>query len=125
MIGDRETMPYLDGRVSLLNKRLPYDALITENLSGPNVYHYAPIGFKSLIKFVYRVRKYTDLVDKKVDDAINRFIVDNHIHVDKREVEMAVSNENVVDNGATRALIAKVRLLFYILYIHLFSLSYN
>ena len=121
MIADKHTMPYLDGRVSFINKRLPYDALIEANLFDPNVYHYTPIGFKNLVKFVYRyislttkhdslfrVNKYADMADKQIDDEINKFLMDNHIHVDKRELDMALSNENVVENGASRALISKV-----------------
>lgn len=47
-------MPYLDGRIASISRRMPYDALIEENFHDPNVYHYTPIGFKSFVKFVYR-----------------------------------------------------------------------
>jgi hypothetical protein len=54
IIADKHTMPYLDGRAPNMNRRLPYDALIEENLYDPNIYEYAPVGFKSLVKFLYR-----------------------------------------------------------------------
>lgn len=54
IIADKHTIPYLDGRVPSISKRLPYDALIEENLYDPNINNYAPVGFKSLVKFVYR-----------------------------------------------------------------------
>ncbi|KAI6183330.1 hypothetical protein M3Y97_00477800 [Aphelenchoides bicaudatus] len=107
IIADKHTIPYLDGRVPSISKRLPYDALIEENLYDPNINNYAPVGFKSLVKFVYRVDEYADLSAKQIDDGINRFMMENHIHVDKREIEMALSGENLVENGVNRALVSK------------------
>lgn len=40
--------------------------------------------------------------------------MDNHIRVDKREIDLALSNENIVENGFSRALVSKVLILIEI-----------
>ncbi|KAI6206503.1 hypothetical protein M3Y94_00919300 [Aphelenchoides besseyi] len=108
MIADKHTMPFLDGRVkSMSEKRLPYDSLIETNFYDPNVHDYAPMGAKSFVKFVYRTSEYADLNAKQVDDGMNDFLMENHIRVDKREPEMALSARDIVDNGINKAIISK------------------
>ncbi|KAH7729845.1 hypothetical protein AAVH_02320 [Aphelenchoides avenae] len=102
---DKHTMPYLDGRNPLMKKRLPYDALIETNLYDVNVHDYGPFGIKQFTKFVYRNAHYTDVVSKQVDDTMNRLLLENRIRLDKRESDLALSAEDVVDNGVNKAII--------------------
>ncbi|KAI6238941.1 hypothetical protein M3Y99_00625400 [Aphelenchoides fujianensis] len=108
MIADKHTIPYLDGRVqSMGGRRLPYDALIEHNLYDINLHDYAPMGTKSFVKFVYRTSEYADLNAKQVDDGMNHFLMENHIRLDKREPELALSARDIVDNGVNRAVLSK------------------
>uniref|UniRef100_A0AC34FP51 Uncharacterized protein n=1 Tax=Panagrolaimus sp. ES5 TaxID=591445 RepID=A0AC34FP51_9BILA len=89
-------MPYLDGRSSKIQKRLPYDALIETNIYDINLNDFAPMGYKQLTKFIYRTPYLVDFASSQVDEAMNRFIMDNHVRIDKREEDMILSGEDVV-----------------------------
>uniref|UniRef100_A0A914PKC5 Uncharacterized protein n=1 Tax=Panagrolaimus davidi TaxID=227884 RepID=A0A914PKC5_9BILA len=99
-------MPYLDGRSTKIQKRLPYDALIETNVYDINLNDFAPMGYKQLTKFIYRTPYLADIASSQVDEAMNRFIMDNRIRIDKREEDMILSGEDVVHNGVNKALIS-------------------
>uniref|UniRef100_A0A914ZA12 Uncharacterized protein n=1 Tax=Panagrolaimus superbus TaxID=310955 RepID=A0A914ZA12_9BILA len=64
------------------------------------------MGYKQLTKFIYRTPYLVDFASSQVDEAMNRFIMDNHVRIDKREEDMILSGEDVVHNGVNKALIS-------------------
>lgn len=48
---------------------------------------------------------------RQIDESIKRFIDENKIRVDRRELELVLSGEHVVDNGVNKAIIDKVLLV--------------
>lgn len=55
------------------------------------------------------------MASKQIDDSMNRFLLENRIRLDKREMELIVSGKDVVDNGLNKAIISNVclEILFF------------
>ncbi|VBB30647.1 unnamed protein product, partial [Acanthocheilonema viteae] len=97
ILADKHTLPYLDGRSPSVKSRLPLDALIQASVYDINIRDFAPFGVRQLVKFSYR----------QIDESIKRFIEDYKIRIDKKELELILSAQHVVDNGINRAIIDK------------------
>uniref|UniRef100_A0AAF5PY03 Uncharacterized protein n=1 Tax=Wuchereria bancrofti TaxID=6293 RepID=A0AAF5PY03_WUCBA len=107
ILADKHTLPYLDGRSPSVKSRLPLDALIQASVYDINIRDFAPFGVRQLVKFSYRPPNFATIAARQIDESIKRFIEDYKIRVDKKELELILSAQHVVDNGINRAIIDK------------------
>ncbi|MCP9262239.1 hypothetical protein DINM_005523 [Dirofilaria immitis] len=107
ILADKHTLPYLDGRSPSVKSRLPLDALIQASVYDINIRDFAPFGVRQLVKFSYRPPNFATIAAKQIDESIKRFIEDYKIRVDKKELELVLSAQHVVDNGVNKAIIDK------------------
>lgn len=110
----------MNGNIELLKEHLPVDSLVEANIYDINLHDFAPLGVKRFVKFIYRyfwifliiikLRNYNwvDMASKQVDDSMNRFLLENRINLDKREMELILSGKDVVDNRLNKAIISNV-----------------
>ncbi|TMS34444.1 hypothetical protein L596_002036 [Steinernema carpocapsae] len=66
---------------------------------------FAPFGVRQSVKFSYRTVSVADMAAKQIDESIRRFLEDIEVKVDKKEPEMVLSGEYVVDNGINKAIV--------------------
>ncbi|EFO20283.2 hypothetical protein LOAG_08204 [Loa loa] len=107
ILADKHTLPYLDGRSPSVKSRLPLDALIQASVYDINIRDFAPFGVRQLVKFSYRPPDFATIAARQIDESIKRFIEDYKIRIDKKELELILSGQHVVDNGINRAIIDK------------------
>uniref|UniRef100_A0A1I8AQH6 Secreted protein n=1 Tax=Steinernema glaseri TaxID=37863 RepID=A0A1I8AQH6_9BILA len=105
ILADRHTMPLLNGRSQASKQRMPMDALIETNIYDVKLRDFAPFGVRQSVKFSYRTVSVADMAAKQIDESIRRFLDDVEVKVDKKENEMVLSGEYVVDNGVNKAIV--------------------
>lgn len=89
---------------------LPWEWGIWLNLSSGKIFHeFCFFNFRFFTFYNFRTKDFADLTDKQIDDSFNKFLLENHIRIDKRETELALSGQDVVDNGMNKAVAAQVR----------------
>lgn len=67
-------------------------------------------GIFGFFLIIIKLRNYNwvDMASKQVDDSMNRFLLENRINLDKREMELILSGKDVVDNRLNKAIISNV-----------------
>ncbi|VDK56301.1 unnamed protein product [Anisakis simplex] len=105
VLADKHTMPYLDGRSRSTKSRLPLDALIQASIYDINIRDFAPFGLRQLVKFSYRPSSLAEVAARQIDESMKRFVVESKLHLDKREPELILSAEHIVDNGMNKAIV--------------------
>uniref|UniRef100_A0A915CBD9 Uncharacterized protein n=4 Tax=Parascaris univalens TaxID=6257 RepID=A0A915CBD9_PARUN len=60
---------------------------------------------RQLVKFSYRPSEMAEVAARQIDESVRRFIEDSKIRIDKREPELILSAEHIVDNGINKAIV--------------------
>lgn len=60
------------------------------------------------IVFDWRPSEMAEVAARQIDESVRRFIEDSKIRIDKREPELILSAEHIVDNGINKAIVDQV-----------------
>lgn len=60
------------------------------------------------VVFDWRPSEMAEVAARQIDESVRRFIEDSKIRIDKREPELILSAEHIVDNGINKAIVDQV-----------------
>uniref|UniRef100_A0A914R966 Uncharacterized protein n=1 Tax=Parascaris equorum TaxID=6256 RepID=A0A914R966_PAREQ len=58
-----------------------------------------------MVAFDWRPSEMAEVAARQIDESVRRFIEDSKIRIDKREPELILSAEHIVDNGINKAIV--------------------
>uniref|UniRef100_A0A915JB91 Uncharacterized protein n=1 Tax=Romanomermis culicivorax TaxID=13658 RepID=A0A915JB91_ROMCU len=106
VLADRNTLPYLQGRSHEIPKKLPDDMLLEANIYDIFLRDFSPMGIREVLKFHYAPDGMDAFAARQIDKSMMRFLVQNELRWSKN-LTLALSGSQVVDNGVDKAIIDK------------------